>query len=553
MRLPLKPIFTFLFFAVTLGRSWAFAETITVSLAERLSVESSSAVLNSSLGIAHPPLQIQNWDAGGGQQTTPISVGSGLHGSFNSSTYLHFHDGVYAGDQVIRVNTDIYPELEFTDFLLENGWVLKPTGSRPLVIRSLSNIVIRGIIDCSGENGEELSSQLSDSPRGGIGRCGGASGGAGGSQALAVSQGSDNAIPNSGGGGGSTSGGGGGGGAGMDTSAPSPAPGLTIDDLSPSGVAGTPGTDISFSLVGGGAGGGGGERYDDPLDAAAFYASGGGGGAGGGSISIHSVGHVEIAATGRIFARGGAGGGSTAAYKAGGGGGGAGGSIQIFVGGDLTIDGVIDATGGAGGVSAGGNGGNGGSGRTWVADSDTNPTGSGTVDPMWIIPVLGIVNYQEDLFSVISKVIDTRATRPEYLSLDIDADVPTPSVIGVEVAVGDQPFDVSEAQWMPATSMALLNQARYMRFKFSIDNRSLSQPVQVRSVSLNYRPRDHGQFEFASCQLVDSNSGSQPPSTLRILTLLMTLFTPVLIWGLLREVKATSRVRNGRRGANRLT
>ena len=507
----------------------ARAETISVSLGDSSLIESSSAVINTALKHAHPPLQVEDWDSGGGPQTTPLVFGSGIHGPFNTSTYLKFHEGPYNNDGIIRIDTDRFPVLDVTEFRLDAGWEIRPIGSNPLVIRSLSNVEVHGVINCSGGDGEPLSLDLTTNPQGGVGRCGGSDGGRGGSlNASAEAGSSPSTNAGAGGGAGTVEGSGGGGGAGMSPGAPTPDPGLDPSS-SPVNNAGNHGNDIAFEKTGGGGGGGGGELYNNPPDPTA-HATGGGGGAGGGSIYIHAV--KDITITGQILANGGNGGGSASAGKGGGGGGGAGGSIQIFAGGNLLIEGEVLAEGGAGGITAGGEGGAGGTGRTWVADSDGPPTvPGGDVSPMPIIFDLGSVKYQTGTFDIISSLIDTRASAPEFQSATVDATVSGASSVALEVAGSETPFDAASAQWISAASISDLNGKRYLRFRVRIDNQSSTDPVIVRAVTFEYRQSDHGRFEFASCQSVTpfAGSGGTPPWNWFLIVL-----APFALWMRLR-------------------
>lgn len=511
----------------------AAADTATVRLFQSSQVATSTAVSNTSTGEVHPPLQIQGWDSGGGAQSTSISIGDGSHGSFNSATYLNFHSGNYNGDRVVRIDTDAYPELKFTDFTLDDNWTLEPIGSRPLVIRSLSTVVINGAISCTGSNGSDLDSATAVTPSGGTGRCGGASGGSGGSLTSAASSGSE-PTTNAGSRGraGAAQQGGGGGGGGMDTSAPAPATGLQIDDATPSGAAGTTGTDTSFTLVGGGAGGGGGERYDNGAAPVNQHSSGGGGGAGGGSIYIYAKGNITVrAGTGFVRAKGGNGGGSTGTGRAGAGGGGAGGSILIFSGGQFVVNGVVDAGGGTGGTSDGGNGGNGGAGRTWSSDSDTNPSGTGTIDPGSSLGATGSVTYQIGTFEVVSALIDLGTKKPSLNSISIDSTVSGASTISLEVAGGDDSFDDSAATWVSSSSLASVTGKRFLRLRLRINNQDNATPAVVRAITINFDPSNQGKFDFTSCQMVRGTGGGSGLWSSAFVTMLL----PLLLLGWLRR------------------
>jgi len=500
------------------------AETISVSLGDPAFVESSTAVINPKLNLAHPPLQVQDWDGGSGPSSTPLQFGSGIHGPFNASTYLNFHDGVYNNDGVIKINTDLFPVLDVTEFHLESGWVIRPTGSNPLVIRCLSNVEVHGIIDCSGDDGEDLSDDLNATPSGGLGRCGGSHGGRGGSLTGAPDPGeAPSTNLGAAGGAGTSEGSGGGGGGGMGPYAPPANPGLDLS-FRPAGIAGVQGTDKVFDEIGGGAGGGGGQMYNNAVDPATLHATGGGGGAGGGSIYIHAV--KDITITGQILANGGKGGGSASARKGGSGGGGAGGSVQIFAGGELNSTGLIEALGGNGGTSGGGMGGKGGAGRTWATDA--RGMFPFDLEPIPIIDV-GKVSHQTGLFEIVSKLINIGSDAPDIKSVTLDAAVSGGSSVDLEVAFGDTPFDAASVAWQPAASLSLNGGKRYLRFRVRINNQSATQPVVVRSVKVEYGMKEYRQFEFASCQAATTTTGGGSAWIW-----LLSSLAPLLLWVRLR-------------------
>ena len=145
--------FWFLFLSVAISASaqaLSFSEAFTTS--SRID-STGGAVWNTARGELHPPLLVQGWDDGGGAQDTAFSVGNGQHGGFIESRYATFDsDGVVSGG-VIEINTDSWPDLQFTSFHLAAGYTIRPVGSQPLVIRSLSSVLIDGVIDCSGDDG----------------------------------------------------------------------------------------------------------------------------------------------------------------------------------------------------------------------------------------------------------------------------------------------------------------------------------------------------------------------------------------------------------------
>lgn len=528
----------------------ANAESVSVSLvASQIETASSTAVVNSASSTVHPPLQVQDWDDDFAvpANTNTFAVGDGRHGSFNMSTMLTYHDGAYAGDGIIRINTDTWPDLQFTDFTLPTGYQIVPTGSRPLVIRSLSTVTVAGRIDCAGGTGGAIGSALI--PAGGTSRCGGSMGGDGGTALLNATAGSQSASnPSVAGGGAATSqgdGDGGGGGAGMDQSAPGPTSGINGGITAGGGGAfGNGGNDSAFATEGGGAGGGGGAAFTDVSDPAGA-STGAGGGAGGGSIYIYSVGNQLIAGT--ITADGGNGGGGTAPAKGGGGGGGAGGSILMYSAGTITINGFVTAVGGQGGVSPGGDGGVGGVGRTWVVDENSTPTlaAFNSLEPLSIIPTWGQVNFQTGTFTVVTKTIDLDNSRPLFQSASVDATSSGASTVSVEIASADSPFAVGDAAWASASSLANTRIKRYVRLRLTLDNQVAATPIRATSVTISYTPGEQTEFDFSSCQ---SGTVAAPPPSGPTRGFLIALFSiPIALALLLRERTTSLRPRALRR------
>lgn len=238
--------------------------------------------------------------------------------------------------------------------------------SGPVFWLASGSVQIDGIIDLSGQNGQNGQDILNDAFRlPSVAGAGGFGGGLGGSTDSALNPGLGGATAGNGPGG-ATPGGGAGSGAGYASSG---AAGRCYYS-NPCGAAGQPyGSAFLVPLVGG-SGGAGGVRDD----VASGY--GGGGGAGGGAILIASS--ASIAVTGGILANGG-GGGASIRF---GGGGGSGGSIRLVaptIGVSQTA--VLTAVGGGGGsgFSAGfgnGNGGSGASGRIRLEAFQHSVTGS---------------------------------------------------------------------------------------------------------------------------------------------------------------------------------
>ncbi|HVK62063.1 MAG TPA: hypothetical protein VM432_10950 [Bdellovibrionales bacterium] len=507
---------------ISLLSSQASADSLSIPINASY-VDSATAVVNSTTSDAHPPLQVKDWDIDivAPFRSSPFSVGDGSDGAFKPSTYLNFHDGVYANDNIIRINTDDHPELNVTEFDLQSPWKIIPTGSKPLIIKSLSTVIIEGDIDCSGETGEDVDVS-SVTVSGGIGRCGGSNGGNGGSSTVSATSGSKpstNAFAAGGGAGASQGDGdGGGGGAGMDaTTAPnSGADGGIVGGGG--GSAGISDDDSEFATVGGGAGGGGGAAFTDASDAPA-HSSGAGGGAGGGSIYIYSVGDILV--DGLVTTDGGDGGVSAGAGRGGGGGGGAGGSILMFSGDDIVINGTITAQRGSGGISTGGDGGDGGDGRTWVIDKNSLPTLNGALDPLGLLSTWGSVTYRTGAFRIVSKTLDLESSKPLLTSADVESTVSGTSTVSVEIASADSPFTASSANWVSASSLLKKEIKRYVRIRVTINNDSETTPARASKVTLSWTPYEQSEFEFSSCGVVTTSPPSNGPGNLIAIALML--------------------------------
>jgi hypothetical protein len=129
-----------------------------------------------------------------------------------------------------------------------------------------------------------------------------------------------------------------------------------------------------------GSGGGGGSA--DYLNRPAFGGTSGGGG-GGGALRVATTGTLDVAATGRLLANGGAG--ARAACAGGAGGGGSGGVVYLYAPTVRAAAGSsVSAVGGAGGPSnagSSGTGGTGGTGRIRISVNTATCTLAGTVAP----------------------------------------------------------------------------------------------------------------------------------------------------------------------------
>ncbi|MDZ4661386.1 MAG: hypothetical protein SGJ18_07165, partial [Pseudomonadota bacterium] len=163
--------------------------TVPLNSISTVDLTQTTGVWNTELQELHPTLQVENWDVGGGPGAPiNINVGDGSDGPFIISTYANF--GTVSGNTV-TLNTDIKSTFNFTNFDLLNNYAIVPTGSQPLIIRSLSDVRLRDFagIKCSGGDGESTKQNDSGgtSPAlGGSGRCGGGNGG-NGNQAISGS------------------------------------------------------------------------------------------------------------------------------------------------------------------------------------------------------------------------------------------------------------------------------------------------------------------------------------------------------------------------------
>ena len=508
MKRPCGVLLLLLFF---LRSGAALADVYSVSFLSTSPFESSTAVVNTALGNIHPPIQVDGWQVSGGPaaQVTALSLGDGSDGVFDVSTYLNFNSGLYGNDQVIHINTDLHPALNFQSFNLATGWTIRPSGSQPLVIRSLSTLTVAGTIDCSGGNGQGLNSTNTTVSPGGVGVCGGGSGGNGASVATIATAGVQSGSNTLGPGLPGTAASDGGGGGGAYSQAPT----------SPTnGAAGTKGTnqqDDAFTVTGGGAGGGGGAVYNN-LGDIPHLSSGGGGGAGGGSIYLIAATDINIPASGVVNANGGTGGGLAATGKGGAGGAGGGGSILIMANGILTLDGTVSALPGVAGVSDGGNGGTGGTGRTWLTDSTGVPSGSALENPQNLLINPGNIDYATGTFTATSSMIDTANSHPLFLSATSTNTTPGGSSVNLQLAASDSSFSASSANWISAASVSTLSGHRYLRYLLTLNSVSSTTPPTVSAVQITYTKTSRDQFDFkAGCGLVkpDNSVGSSGGSS----------------------------------------
>lgn len=474
-------------------------------------ISGGTAIWNHALGVVHSTLVVNGY-TGAATPDTAVDVGDGSDGAFIPARYAEFDEGDPT-DNIILLNTNRFPVLQVTTFLLEENWILEPTGDNPLRIRSLSDVIIRGEIWCHGHDGEPPSGATGGG--GGEGRCGGADGGDGGDTGQPGQDGDDSAAPVTGGAGGSANGGGagmGGGGGGSWNTANAPGDGPTFVNLTGGqdpGERGTSNNDPEFDIItlGGlwaaGAGGGGG--------GAGSTGPGGGGGGGGGMVIIHTVRDFEIGSAtdntiGFIYAHGGDGADSTG--NGGGGAGGGGGSVQVFAGGFLRM---YSNSGLAAGQAVGGRNpapnaaAAGGSGRNWWTSRFYS--GLGFIDPAENLPVIpgDFAKFSTASESVESGIYDLANTLA-----DVTAVAPSPASGDFTILFrgSNDGFASDDTGW--TSSLAALSSKRYVRFHFTVRNSVATSPVLLDSLTFVYTPGTRGEFEFksaAGCFRVDDSRG----------------------------------------------
>lgn len=448
---------------------------------------SGTAIWNQTLGQVHPTLNIVG--AAGGALTRDVPLGDGSHGAFTLARYSTFSvNGTADTDShLIRIDTDAYPILQVTEFVLEVGWRLETIGNKPLIIYSLSDVRIAGEIHCEGGDGQPPSGATPGA--GGVASCGGANGGTGGLEDFGGDDGGDADPGVTGGWGGNHTGatgvGGGGGGSWNTTSLPSPGPGANVSG----GLAGDSWSEPDFTTIAGGAGGGGGSGSDTE--------PGAGGGAGGGVVIIHAARDFHLgtspgSTTGFIYAHGGQGG---TAATGGPGGGGAGGSIQVFAGRDIHIwNSDADGASQAGGGLGGGAGGIGGPGRSWFASvTYNNPTFGFHTPPEDVSFAPGTAEFEDDPQFVITKPIDLLNTHPDIISFTSD---PVSPDFTIEAAGSDDGFIHDDTGWtlLPTD----LTGKRYLRFRLTVTTSTPAAPTPIDALVVNYTPHPTDTFTFTA-------------------------------------------------------
>ncbi len=465
--------------------------------------DTSTAIWNIGLSEIHPTVKVDNYQVLSGDTPTAVTfdVGDGSHGDFNSSTYANF--GSVVG-LLITIDASVFPILKFSNFNLEAGYTLTSVNG-PLIIYSQSDVVVDGVIQCSGANGSPALGTTGGA--GGAGRCGGNTGGAGGNLAASGMAGAPATGSVRGGGGGTYTGaapGAGGGGAGTFSGNAGGTGQSSTPATNAGGVAGAAVANHDFTILTSTPSGGGGSGSDTE--------GGGGGGGGGGTVIIHAVGNVTITAAGQILARGGNGG---SANTGGGGGGGGGGSVKIFTVGNLTLtSGIeVDVNGGTGTVPTLANAGDGAAGsfgRTWIVSTTFSGTGSESqFSNLWSI---GVSNFSTAAEAIVSKSYDTQSDTTQYQSILTN---PISSEIAVEVAGSTDNFVTNDSGWLPGSQINLLNTKRYVKFKITLTNTSPTVPTKIFSIAINLNSglsvvdsTLQQDFNFKGCGLIRVSSGS---------------------------------------------
>jgi len=279
---------------------------------------------------------IQDTDAdfGGGTNSNTAISGSGNGGSVKLFSNVDFGNSSDGTCSITSINTNTKSTYNCLGDVTIG--TIAVTGSNPLVIRATGNVTISGVLNANG-----LSTSVSTGANGIAGGANGGGGSSNGNNGLGLGFG--------GGGGGGSNGGGGAGFGGIGGKG---------------GNAGSNGG-ISYGTwgdAGSGGGGGGG--------------NGGGGGGGGGSVTIQSLGDINIGSGGSITVNGGNSTNSNCSGSWAGGGGGSGGSVVLKAMGSVVNDGAVQARGGNGSCAGRGGGGGGGGGRIFAQDVDGSIPGS---------------------------------------------------------------------------------------------------------------------------------------------------------------------------------
>lgn len=466
---------------------------------------SGTAVLNLFTHKLHVPFIVDRTDTTVDTIETEddsFPIGTGGHGIFNSSTYASFDVNQGATPNLVTLNSDtVY---EFTEFTLASGYTLKGQGSAPLRIRIQGDARVAGRIDLRGTAGASASSDASTPPSGGTSSCGGASGGSGGTSSQPASDGTSadsgdtgkgkKALP-------STTAGqrsGGGGGGGFERT-----PYASVAGANGGGTGGAGGAGYSdefLSTLVGGSGGGGGASYT----LGGSNGSGGGGGAGGGALQLFIGGNLTIDTGGEILATGGNGGSHLGGVLSGGGGGGAGGAIVLFMGGTFVDNGTINADGGRGGGTVNpATDGNGAQGRTRFVNANNTWTGTGSESPTPNMPnsvgnSFGQTFYTKNSVYIFSKSFDTQNSSPTYDSVDVDETKPTGSSIAYTFSGSNDNFQTDATEYVSLANIGQLSGKRYIKFKITMNAGARTATPTVNRLTIHYTEHVQDAFTFGS-------------------------------------------------------
>lgn len=517
-----------------LFESAAYGATLTenFSSADRWDRSQSTLVLNTALQRVHPSLRNKDWSST--NQTTNISVGDGRHGSFSPSRYTSFGT---LSNNVLTIDTTQYSELQVTEFILSAGTTLRPTGSNPLIIKSLTSISISGVIDCAGDDGGGVVVGTTTLASGGTARCGGGAGANGGTIAVpAAATGTAGGSFVTGGPGGTVAGvrgQGGSGGGGYSSNVLAGYQATGGQDGSGGFLAiGSNYPDEEFTVVGGGSGGGGGGGGTGSVGA--------GGGAGGGAIYMYAVQDITLvstpSSTGEVRADGGDGGavsGGAAATNGGGGGAGAGGSILMWSGNIVDFGGIsgppylVTALEGSAAATNGLSGGKGGRGRTWIVDNDDAappgyPNGS-LDDPISELGAdVGRIEFSTDSQILVSQFIDLGTTKPTFNSATLFSTLAGGATATLEVRGSDDGSAGDATAWYSSAQIAQLNGKRFIQMRVTLDNNDPQSYSYVTGITIDYELFEQKNFEMiGACGRV---SGVGLLSVLPLLALFFSVF-----------------------------
>jgi len=433
------------------------------------------------------PEVVEDEDGDGDPQDADIDLGKGQDGDCVFATFPN------------PIDTDVDNTYECISLTILAGETVVVSGSQPLYLKVLGDVIINGTIQANGGNGENAKDVGIIGAFNSAGSPGGAGGFAGG-RGKGTQDGEDGDQP----GGDSKgrkgeegglqassthSGGGGGGGHGTGTGGIlCPATAGTSGNGGGSG--GNAGKDdgeqekFDSSDLFGGAGGGAGGGANLTWSSAGVFLAGGAGGGGGGALAILAGGNLIIGGT--IQVNGGNGGnanGVDVGRGAGAGGGGAGGSLWLHASRNITITGTgtVEARGGTGGTTdfAGhGEGGNGACGLIRMGDSDGAPTISGTVFPPAQMPVdvdgYADAAYSEDSVTFESLAYDLgTAGAPFTHTIPTFSDDTTNGTITYKINASSTSPTTGYIGWKDLTDFALMDGHRWVKWQITIDRNNV--------------------------------------------------------------------------------